>query len=137
MIHVQTEFVPGPILSVVTILGTITEVGSFFITIPVNVFGVLTTGVSILSVETVKSGIKDRKGDIFAGVIIVFVLPEIYVIESSLITLSVVLVGAELAMSYVVSHIQREPVCKTYPPSPLPSSLDMKASPLPKLVGSK
>ena len=60
-----------------TILGIITEVGSFFVTVPVNIFGALTTGVSTLFVETVKSGIKLRNGDIFPGVISSMVLPEI------------------------------------------------------------
>jgi hypothetical protein len=58
-------------------LGTITEVGSFFITVPVNIFGAFTTGVLTLSVETVKSGINVKRGEMFVGVIIVFVLPEI------------------------------------------------------------
>ena len=90
-------------MSVVTILGTTTDVASFLVTDVVNVFGVHTFGVSTLFVVVVKSGLKIRVGERLVGVILVSILPERYLIESSLIILSVVLLGAELAILYVTS----------------------------------
>lgn len=120
---------PHPIFRVVMVVGSI-EVILFTVMAVSKVFGVPAIGVSGLVVDAMKSGVKLKKGDRFVGVISTLILPEIYLIESSLIILSVVLVGAELAISYDISHAQREPVLVADDPKRFNMrSLDINASP--------